>query len=129
MKAIIFEDSVIELVVAGDLIRALSQATSLSKDLGLVGLITLETESSSLFLVVGDPSDSVLTFQGGLDPPYFLSLGESPVAEPYVDCFLHFEHHTQFPRHGVIDRGTAEQAAFEFFETKSRPKCVRWQEV
>ena len=112
-----------------DLSRALSKARELSGRIGRLGIITLEaTPGGQLSLVVGG-DESVLSFQETLDPPYYASKGASEEDQPFMECFLFFEHHTEFSRSAVISSAISEQAAFEFLETRRRPQCVQWQEV
>ena len=80
-------------------------------------------------MVVGG-DETVLGFTSGSgSPPYYASRGESDGVEPVMTCYLHSAHHTEFPRHAVIDREAGLAAAVDFFEHGELPRCIQWQEV
>jgi hypothetical protein len=111
-----------------ELADLLAGARHLAQSLGRLAIITLESESGATLSIVVGGDESVLAFDASLDPPYFVSKGASDEEKPGLDCYLHFEHHTEFSRDQVIPFSVGEQAVYEFLEMGVRPECVRWQE-
>ncbi len=95
----------------------------------MLGIITFESKPGGFLSLVVGGQETVLAFQEDLDPPYYASKGAAEAEQPILECFMHFEHHTEFSRNTVIASADGERAAFEFFETRRKPQCIRWQEV
>lgn len=112
-----------------ELADLLAAAGRLAKSREMLSIVTLESEVGATFSIVVGGDETVLAFEASFDPPYFVSKGASDEDEPCLECFVHFEHHTEFYRNEVIPFNVGEQAAYEFLETGTRPECVQWQEV
>lgn len=112
-----------------ELADLLAAAWQLAKSRGILAIVTLESEGGATFFIVVGGEETVLGFDASLDPPYFVSQGASDEEQPFVECYLHFEHHTEFCRNQLIPFSVGARAAHEFLETGVRPECVQWQEV
>ena len=112
-----------------ELTDLLASASRLAQDAGMLAIVTLESEFGATLSIVVGGEETVLGFDASLDPPYFVSKGASNDEQPVLECYLHFEHHTEFLRNEVIPFNLGEQAAHEFLETGVRPECVQWEEV
>lgn len=112
-----------------ELAKLLAEARRLAQSRGMLAIVTLESEAGATLSIVVGGDETVLGFEASLDPPYFVSQGASNEEEPYMECYLHFEHHTEFSRNQVIPFSVGEQAVYEFLETGIRPERVQWQEV
>jgi Immunity protein Imm1 len=78
---------------------------------------------------IGLAEPSVLTFQLGADPPYFMSAGSATPTndDPLVYSFQ--GHLTEFPAEAGIPLERALAAATEFFVSGNRPASIEWKEV
>jgi hypothetical protein len=123
------EGSALRVQSNDELADVLAEAKARAEKAERLAAITLEADGGAVLSLVVGGAESVLAFQASFDPPYFASKGPSDEDQPYLECYLHFEHHTEFPRASVISIGNAELAAYEFLETGVRPECVKWQEV
>lgn len=112
-----------------ELAELLAAAGQLAKSRDMLAIVTLESEAGATLSIVVGGEETVLAFDGSFDPPYFASKGASDEKEPYLECYLHFDHHTEISRDHVVPFSVGEQAAYEFLETGVRPECVQWQEV
>jgi hypothetical protein len=87
------------------------------------------TAPDGKWMGIGLAEPSVLTFQQGADPPYFMSAG---LATPTNDDPLVYSfqgHWTEFPAEAGIPLERALAAAKEFFVAGDRPAGVEWTEV
>jgi Immunity protein Imm1 len=86
------------------------------------------TSSSGAFFAIGLGTEhSCATYQDGLDPPYFQSLGTHG-ADDLID-FAYDGQHTEFPGTVRISRESALLALAEFMGTGQRPNCIEWEET
>jgi hypothetical protein len=74
-------------------------------------------------------SQSVLSFEASLDPPYFLSAAEEQAGEEPFLVFFYDGHWTEFPRRAAIPIQLAREAVREFARTARRPTVLEWEEV
>jgi len=120
-------------VVANDsatLLRLLAEAAAEAVKRQRLSIVDARSESGDILSLVVGGGETVLGFTRADDsPPYFASRGVSDSVEPLFACYLHFEHHTEFPRHAVIPQELGLAAALQFLQTGERPSCVQWQEV
>ncbi|MDP2345856.1 MAG: Imm1 family immunity protein [Deltaproteobacteria bacterium] len=78
------------------------------------------------FGIVVATETSLLTFQAGVDPPYFTSKGALDAPGLNV-CFANVA--TDYPPSSTISWESARRAAREFFTTFSRPTSVDWEDL
>jgi hypothetical protein len=120
-------------VVANDsaaLLSLIAEAASESEKVGRACIIDAVSERGDVLSLVVGGTETVLGFTpADNEPPYFASRGQSSSIEPLFTCYLHFEHHTEFPRHAVIPYELGLAAALQFLQTGERPSIVQWQEV
>jgi hypothetical protein len=83
------------------------------------------SDGPSLGYAVGR-NKTVLTFQGSLDPPYYVSLTNSADADMW---FYYAKEYTEYPGANMISHDDAERALREFFETKRLPSAIRWEKL
>jgi hypothetical protein len=113
-----------------DLDRAVSAAVEESKRRGYLGLIDLEASGGNTLSIVIGSDETVLSFvHGHGNPPYYASRGATDAIDPVLTCFLHFGHHTEFPRRHVISMAQGINAAREFLGVNELPKAIAWDEV
>ena len=93
---------------------------------GLAPVVLVRAPSGAeLGFAAGDPS--VLTFQSGDEPRYFMSRGATLATKPLV---FHLQGHwTEFPDGAAISLHDAGAALAEFLDTEERPNAVAWDEV
>ena len=86
------------------------------------------TSPSGAFFAIGLGGElSCATYQDGLDPPYFQSLGTHG-PDDLIDFAYHGQH-TEFPGTVRISRESALLALAEFMDTGQRPTCIEWEET
>ena len=90
---------------ADQLDAVLKAASEEARSQNILGGVIIEAENgNSRTLVVGG-DETVLTFDyGHRKPPYFASKGASENNEPFLTCYLTFQH-SEFPRKNVIPYG------------------------
>jgi hypothetical protein len=109
---------------------ALGSASEQAQTTHLLGAILLEVENGNVMMMVVGSEKTVLGFdydgQGGLN---YATEGRSNEAEPIMTCFLHFQHHTEFPRRYVIPLEDGMRAATQFLDSGELPTLVSWEQV
>jgi hypothetical protein len=101
---------------------------SAERDAATAPLIAELRSSSGAALTIGLGREvSVATFAATLDPPYFVSRGETGRQEPLV--FFRDGHWSEFDGGAAIPPASARNAVHEFFATGARPSSVAWSEV
>ena len=78
------------------------------------------------FLGVSVGEEAVLTYDTGLDPPYYVSVGD-PRADGLI-CVLYGQER-EFERRALVPSATAETALRMFLSSPERPDVLGWEEV
>lgn len=131
MKITIHEkEPTIELNGLSHLDQLIAEAEKQAKDEGILSIVFLKSDNGNeLGIVVGD-DETVLGFNcSDGDAPYYASKGKQDSDDPIMNCYLLFQHHTEFPRKYVITLDNGLKAIHEFYESSTLPHCIEWLEI
>jgi hypothetical protein len=70
---------------------------------------------------------TIVTYQDSLDPPYFISIGNSQ--EEGVETFLYGGEPTEYLAANLVTLARGYGALREFFESGTRPTACSWEQL
>jgi hypothetical protein len=95
---------------------------------GDLPLLAILSAPDGRWMGIGLDEPSVATFQDGVDPPYFVSLGSPSLGRsPFVYSLQ--GHWTEFAPEAAIPLDDALQALRAFFASGEQPTNIQWTEV
>jgi len=108
----------------------LRAASEEARSKNILGAIIIESENGNSITMVVGGDETVLGFDYGHgNHPYYASKGASERNEPFLTCYLSFQHHTEFPRKNVIPYNDGAKAVAQFVDSGNLPTCISWEEV
>jgi len=93
----------------------------------VVEIMKLPGEGPSLSIAVGH-EETVLTFEDTLDPPYYISLGET-TRDGIGPLFIHGGQGVDHSARNLIPWDLGLEALLQFLTTGKRPCVVNWEEL
>lgn len=90
-------------------------------------IVTFSATPNGPFLGVSASDPAVVTFEEGLDPPYFVSVGEAGRED--LVTLIYGRQESEMPARHLVSRADAESAVSEFLATGRRPAGLVWEET
>jgi hypothetical protein len=118
------------IVDASQLDRALSEASEEARSRGILGAVIIDAENGNSITMVVGGAETVLTFDyEHRNPPYYISKGAFDRDEPFLTCYLTFQHHTEFSRKNVIPYDDGAKAVAQFLDSGTLPANITWEAI
>ena len=118
------------IVDANQLNAILKAATEEARSKNILGAVIIEAENGNSLTIAVGGDETVLTFDyGHRNPPYYASKGASVSDEPFLTCYLTFQHHSEFSRKNVIPYHDGAKAVAQFLNSGNLPTCISWEAV
>ena len=93
----------------------------------VVEILKRPSDSPSLSIVVGG-DETVVTYEGSIDPPYFISIGDSE-RQGLSQPFFHGRQGVEHLAKNLVPFASALRAVSEFLEEGGRPTALSWERL